>query len=380
MIKLLYAGFDTLDISFQGALPPETLKELAAAKKIAVERQEHQLVTVGEIDAHLLSHGLKGGYAFMLDTGPLGELWSFKENTDPRQWNIGVSVHASSLATYGYHATKDRILERLQAMGCKVAQESIRRADFAMDFLMPNTFELKLDQVVAHSHSKVSPYWGEQEGPQQNPDQPSAVLRGRKLESVTVGKMPGRQVIIYNKRKAAIEQRKPFWFKIWGLDPKDRSKNVWRVELRAGKNELKTKYRLTKFEDFEKAIGDVFTNASEKVRYLDDFQTDGNVSRQRQHPLWDAMQKALAENLCYYSSGLQPNQMIEVIREHQNEVYLQQIQGNAASLSVTLDLSEEEVKENLSTFLSQTLSNRINHPDTTFWESRKRAEQRLAFL
>ncbi len=380
MIKLLYAGFDILDVSFQGALPKDTLEELAIAKKIAVEKQERQLVSVGLVDAHLLSHGLKGGYAFMLDTGPLGELWSFKENTSISQWNISVSVHASSLASYGYHATRDRLIERLKAMGCKVAKESIRRADFAMDFLMPETFELKLDQVVAHSHAKVTPYWSDQQTPQENTDRPSAVFRGRNLESVTIGKMPNRQTIIYNKRKAAIELRKPFWFKVWGLDPKDQSKNIWRVELRAGKTELRDKWRLSTFQAFEESIGDVFTNASEKVRYLDDFQTDGNVSRQRQHPLWDSVKETLESNLCDFRSGLLPNQMIEVIREQKIETYIQQIQGNAAGLSIALGLSEEDIRENYGKQIAQTLSNSINHPDTTFWDSRQRAKQRLVFL
>ncbi|MFT6510857.1 MAG: hypothetical protein ACJAVO_000621 [Parvibaculaceae bacterium] len=43
------------------------------------------------------------------NTGPLGGLWTFKNNADHREWNVGFSSHASALAAYGYHGTKDRI-------------------------------------------------------------------------------------------------------------------------------------------------------------------------------------------------------------------------------------------------------------------------------
>lgn len=43
-MKLLYAGFDTIDVAFQGALDKETLEVLKQAKAEAAKRQEKQLV------------------------------------------------------------------------------------------------------------------------------------------------------------------------------------------------------------------------------------------------------------------------------------------------------------------------------------------------
>ena len=97
------------------------------------------------------------------------------------------------------------------------------------DFLA-GTFKLNLDRFIAHPRTKKRPHWGEIE-PASDRNQPSAVCRGRRLESVTIGKMPGRQVIVYDKRREAIEQRKLFWFKVWGIDRSDRSAEIWRVEL-----------------------------------------------------------------------------------------------------------------------------------------------------
>ncbi|WP_147250381.1 hypothetical protein [Thalassospira lucentensis] len=69
-----------------------------------------------------------------------------------------------------------------------------------------------------------------------------------KLESIPIGKMPGRQVIIYNKRTPAIEKKTTYWFKVWEIaPPTNTDKHVWRVEFRAGQKELKDKYNLRSF-------------------------------------------------------------------------------------------------------------------------------------
>ena len=68
-----------------------------------------------------------------------------------------------------------------------------------------------------------------------------------------------------------------------------------------------------------------------------------------------------------------------MISEQQSETYLQQMRALAAGLSVTWGVSEEDVKELLTTLLGQALANRISDPETIFWDNRKRAEQRLSF-
>lgn len=46
MVKLLYAGFDTLDIAFQDALPEAVMKELDEAREQAEAQQEPALVRI----------------------------------------------------------------------------------------------------------------------------------------------------------------------------------------------------------------------------------------------------------------------------------------------------------------------------------------------
>ncbi|MEM7172437.1 MAG: hypothetical protein AAF530_19875 [Pseudomonadota bacterium] len=380
-MKLLYAGFDTLDVAFQGALHQETLEVLEQAKGEASKRQEMQLVAIGpeHLEAHVADHGIRGGYAYMLDTGPLGEKWFIKNNSDPTQWNLLVRPHAATLATLGYKGLKERLRERLKAMGCRYSCESISRADFAMDFLMPRDFELNLDQFVAHRRSAKRPYWGSRPI-LIDQDHVNAVIKGRRLESVTIGKMPGRQVIVYDKRLAALEKRTLYWFKIWEIDPEDDRHSIWRVEFRAGKRELKDRWQITSYTNFETSIGDVYSHMADRIRYLDDFQSDSNISRQCLHPLWTAANSTLEKNLFQFRSGLLPHQVREVEREQLIDLYWEQIRGLTAGLSVALGNSDAEVIECLGHYVGTTIDNMICDKESGFWKSRERAEKRLRFI
>ena len=280
----IYSGFDTLSVAFQGALPIDALKNLETAKQNAIEQRTNSLITLGpgKVKMHVFDHGIKGGYAFILDTGPLGEKWFIKNSDDRKQWNLFASVGSQALAVHGYHKIKENLYSRLDDMGCQVREESVNRADYAIDFKM-REFSLNPDQFVVHSHSKVQSHWSYKSVTPGN-DKVSGVLRGRRFESVTVGKMPNRQIIVYDKSKAVIEQRKKFWFEIWQLTPNDPAHQVWRVEVRAGKKELKDTWNIRTFHDLEAMIGDVFLHATKKIKYLADDENDSNVSRRKLHP------------------------------------------------------------------------------------------------
>ncbi len=382
-IKNIYAGFDTIEIAFQGALPQDVIDQLETVKDEAAKLQEDQLTEIGpgKVKGHVGKSGMSGGYAYTFSTGPLGELWSFKKNANPSEWNIGVKVYAASLVSYPYWEIKERIFQRLRDMGCMFGQESIRRIDFAMDFLIPGVFEINEQQFVVHHRSKISPYIKFEDAANDTGNNDGTyIFRGGRKESVTIGKMPGRQVIVYDKRKAALDQGKKYWFKVWGLDPNDKGINVWRVELRAAKKELKDKWNIRSFKDMEDSIGDVFVHIAQKIRYNDDFQTDANVSRQHQHPLWDAVHKCLENKLTEYRSGLLPNQIKEVLIRHPRDIYWTQIMGLVAGLAAVSGIEEEEACHELPHQIGQTISNKINDPETTFFDSVNRSLKRHVFI
>ncbi len=116
--------------------------------------------------------------------------------------------------------------------------------------------------------------------------------------------MPGRQIIVYDKRGAAIAQRKLFWFKIWKIDPADPIAQIYRVEVRAGKKELKDRWGVRTFDDVDRIIGDVVRRALDEVRYVAPSQSDSNVTRQRLDPLWQAMTAQVEHGLLEFRAGV----------------------------------------------------------------------------
>ena len=80
---------------------------------------------------------------------------------------------------------------------------------------------------------------------------------GRDTNSLTVGKMPNRQINIYEKKKEILSSNKHYWWELWGLKEEDyKNKEIWRVEVRAGKKEI-DKWSAKTYESFEQKFGDI---------------------------------------------------------------------------------------------------------------------------
>ncbi|WP_281023688.1 hypothetical protein [Minwuia sp. IMCC3009] len=380
MFKLLHAGFDTIDLAIQGSLPPKILDQLRAARDEAATQQEPALchLSDGKFAAHVSSHGAKGGYAFLLSTGPTGANWMIKDSSDPNQWNIFVSPRSTMLLTNGYAETFTTIEQTIADLGGKVIGVSLNRADFAMDF-QTFGFELEIDRFVTHARCKLKPYWSKADQAKDT-DQPRSVLNGRRVESVTIGSMPGRQIIVYDKRTEAIARHKPHWFEVWGVDRDDPDLEVWRVEVRAGKDHLKDAYNIRTLEDFENSIGDVIVNSLEKIRYLASRQTDSNISRQILHPLWEATQATAKRELLDLRSGLSPDQIRSIEREKAVDIYLKQVFGNAVGCAVAMGWDDDAIGEKLPTLMVEKLKAVFENDPEAFEKAISRTRKRLHFL
>ena len=374
MVKLLYAGFDKLDIALTGAFPQETLDDLLEARELASKMQKPTLVSIGpgKVHPHVLGHGSSGGYAFILDTGPVGENIFVKNNAKPNEWNLLIKFRSATLLEYGFEGIKERLFQQFDAMGAHITGMSINRIDYAMDFLCPG-FELHMNRFVAPSGSTKRPHFGDRDtDTAPDPYAPSPVMRGRRLETMTVGKMPGRQVTVYDKRKDAMVKRKWYWFETWGFERGDPRAEVWRVEIRAGKKELKDNWNMRTFEDVEASLGDVMIRAASKIRYVaDDTDTATNVGRLANHTLWDAVQSALHGNLYDFRSGLVPGRILDVEIETLRETYKSLILGNAMAYAVAAGMPDEDIMEHLQDVVGNMIL-------TELIENTEMAENRLS--
>lgn len=378
--KLIYSGFDKLDFAFQGALPPETIDALKAVKDRAQKENEPQLVNIGprNLAAHVFDRGMRGGYALRINTGPLGANFFIKESLNPNEWNFFVASQSTGLLAYGYREYWRRIVETLEAMDAIVGRESLNRVDFAMDFRTEG-FELNLDQFVAPPKSAVKPRYSEWQGPRSEDLTPTLVTAGRRIQSATVGMMPGRQVIVYDKRAEAIQKHNIHWFEVWGIDPKDKGAQIYRVELRAGKKHLKQDYGLSRLSDLEDSICDVLKRMARDIRYISAGQSDTNVSRASQHPLWLAVHAALDGALKDHESGLQPGRILEIEREKQTAVYMQNIYGNAVGMAALGNMTAEHAAGRLSGLVAGGLKSQIERDPRGFARKLEKAAQKLRF-
>jgi len=191
--------------------------------------------------------------------------------------------------------------------------------------------------------------------------------------------MPGRQIIIYDKRAEVIVKRSFKWFKIWDIDRHDPTQTVHRVELRAGKNELKN-FKIVTLEDFETRIGDLFAKAVHVIRYVNPHVNDTNITRHTSHPLWLHVVDHVQSQLLNYSSGVEPEDFLEVIREEKAREYMQQMKGLAAGYAVCSDIEYEDIPKAVSEEIQEVLQAAISNDNDKFSKTYIRAQDRLRFI
>ena len=351
----LYAGIDTLDFALQGCLDFKALKLLKTAKEEALKIQSDHVINFGkkQVPVIISKSGRAGGYAFGLNTGKVGAHFLFKDSPHPNDWNIFVNISSAMLLEHGYHKTKGIILQSLKDFGATIGQESIHRIDFCSDFLMPEGFSPRAEQIIAPPNSKKTAYL---EGKSID-DKSMFAFKGKNLQTLTVGSLPNLQVQIYDKRREAIIKKKFYWFKVWNINPKDKSKNVWRIEVRAGKKHLKGKWKISTFQDLEDSLGDVISAALERIRYLADNQDyeTVNVTRAALHPLWSEAQRAAKKALFDKTSGLVAGAISKQLREQYRTHTEVNLIAYAQRIAVVMELTEQEIENNLPLLINKII-------------------------
>lgn len=385
-MKLIYQNFDGLDMSFQGALPDAILDELREAKEEAQRRHADVPTKLGprQHRAMVAETGVRGGYAYRFDTGPAGAVWMVAHSDDPERWNIRVSVKSLALAQHGYHQVRDQLsgfLADLGAFGPGLAedgtrqppQESISRLDYCLDFATAG-FQPDPARFIAHPRCgrRVHGKLGLDES---FPDE--TVYRGRRIESVRIGEMPGRQIALYDKTREIGPHDKPYWWDLWGLDRSEFDAQVWLVEARAGKAELDT-WNLRSFADFEHRAGDVVKGTLQAIRYVTP-TADSNAARWPLHPLWADSLTAAGEALAPYVSRAERRKIMDDLRANVTNRVRNLFPGLFASYTSLLGLDISELPTTLETVAEDVVGFAAQNPEAI---TRKflNAEERYLFL
>ncbi|NIY79491.1 hypothetical protein HCZ23_08400 [Celeribacter sp. HF31] len=347
-MKIVHRGFHRLELSIEANIPPELFEHLDPIREEAEEARKKRLVSYGGADFDLLPHGVQG-YRFVLQGGPLNVTWFFKEPNARDSWGIRIVVGSLMLATQGLGYVRTHIANTLERLGVRYGprQVSIGRTDFCVDILAPE-FELTPENFVIHSHTNRADHLTPDEHTRSNGNS------GR-FTSVTVGKTPGRQVIIYDKRLEVTDKRKPIWWDLWNanlnseglpsLDPKDRSgSQIWRVEVRAGKRIMKDRWGITTWEDFDAKFGDVISEAFEKIRYCEPDPTDTNRARWPNHEIWDVAKLDADEDLTELRSHVGASAVKEVHKADQIKMILALTLGNCTTLAALEGVESDDLQ------------------------------------
>jgi hypothetical protein len=344
----IYKNFDGLEISFQGAIPEYILRELRVAKEIAQQNRcmSPTKLNAGTFLVMVAETGMRGGYAFRFDTGEDGETWFIADSMKRDRWNIRVSVKSLNLAIRGYTETKNKILDilynKLEAVGINtegllsgLLKERVSRFDFCVDFKTEN-FEPSEKNIISHSKSTKA------FNVINNSNSLEYTARGRVVESVRIGKMPNRQLAIYNKTKEIISNRKKYWWKLWGINSDEFKGQIWRIEIRAGKKELNS-WNIKTFKDFETKAGDVALDILNNIRYVIPNENDLNPARWANYEFWNELIKVSKKNLFNYISKVERGELMQGIREEKIIVFEKQLSGSFISFMALQDKNLDQL-------------------------------------
>jgi len=370
-MKPIYSGFDGLEFAIRATIPQSLAAALTEVKANAQEMDQTLALQVGGVWLTVNKNGVSGGYAFSCAESTTGN-WFFKKPSANDPWGVRFSAASAAIAILGIEGLRLRCAEVLEALGIYAPVDTYRpsRVDFAIDFLAPN-FVVVPDNFVIHSRTGVKSI--------DRIEDIEVNGRSNRTTSVTVGKMPRRQAIIYDKREEVIVKRKHEWPAIWGramngpsappIDLSDSTvSQVWRVELRVAKRYLKDVWDINSWASLYELLPRIYLKMLEDISYCEP-NADSNRSRWPNHDIWRAVRDVVVNDLFTEIPTLSPEEYIEIKKEQKVDELTTQTFGLAISIAAI----EEHTVTNFDAFLDQ-LRERLKERSS---DQRRPLQQRL---
>lgn len=378
--KTLYHGYDALDVAFQGRVSEHSLTQLESAKAKAKEAGADILETIGAYECQVKGYGTSAasGYTYLIGTGAEGIAWSIKKSRDVSQWNLRASVSSSLLQAVGFEGAVDRLYSDLKEFGAQVLAESVARVDYCVDMqldslaaISENLFRLDPDKFIAHSRVSRTVELGDHDADYVR------IFQKKYVETVTLGKMPGRQLQVYNKRIEQVAKKSQRWFAVWGFNSKT-CPNVWRVEVRAGKNYLR-EWNVKTFQDVRDSFGDLCADCFANIRYVE--STDySNISRAPNHAFWAAAEKVIMAATLDNISGICRGRMVEMRREDARAMYDAQTLGLIVSGAVVRGAESVDDLDGLADYVANLVRDYVKYEGDKVLKTMTKTKARLVLL
>ncbi len=325
----IYYGFDGLEFAINVAIPEQLCIRLQEAQAIARDTDDPVLVDFG--DDWLIVHptGARGGYAFRCTHAKTGE-WFFKKPLKNNPWGVRFSCSSQALALHGLEGVRLMCKAFLERLGVDAPDHAYRpsRIDFAVDFMAAD-FRPDPDLFVVHSNTERRTI--------AEIETIDIRARSNRTTSITVGKMPGRQVIVYDKTQEVIAKRKFEWFLIWdksmsqmGLSREDVP--IWRVEIRVAKRHLKDVWNVTGWRSLYDLLPEILQKTLIDIRYCQ-LSVDTNRSRWEPHEIWQHVSRIVDTDLFPHVPTLSPEEYVDVKRTQKIEELNSQALGLLVSVA-----------------------------------------------
>lgn len=377
IMRLIYQNLDRLEVSFQCAVPSGIREQLERAKAEALQARTRAYAEMGsnKLQVMVLETGAKGGYTYQFSTGHDGALWLIGNRDDRNQWNVRVIVSSLCLALYGYYGAKERLLkvlkEDLKAVGpddqAGEPIERVSRVDYCLDFLLEEAeiFAPNQNNFVCAGRTKKGVILD-------SPIQLEGI--GRVVEYIRIGKMPNRQIVIYNKTREISASHKSFWWQIWDLNKEEIKTDIWRIEIRAGKKELNI-WNFRSFKNLEEMLGDVVKLTLEEYRYTEPNSNDLNMTRWPMALIWQMAIKASEKDLLNYSSKASRKKVLNEFRNTVITNYKRLITGIFIGYTAVTGKDIGEIPGVLELVCDEILDQASNNPEKFRQKYKKKMEE-----
>lgn len=165
--------------------------------------------------------------------------------------------------------------------------------------------------------------------------------------------MPNRQVILYDKRRAAIDQRQPYWFEVWDVDRHDPGAQVWRAEFRAGRGTLEKRLLKRSLAAVDADLPIFLTKASEEIRYVINPDCQQNITRAQTAPLWKTAQSIIGALPLCTPPALPGPEALALLRAQRKDLALKQGIGNLLNYALLSGISKDDITTNLRMHIAQ---------------------------
>ncbi|QFU07163.1 hypothetical protein PARPLA_00893 [Rhodobacteraceae bacterium THAF1] len=364
-MEVLHQGFDKLYVAVRGQMTDEILDQLEQVKAHAVQINDVMATWVDGLNLVVHPMGRKGGYQFVCETDyGRGPMLALKAPNKRDPWGVHASFSSIYLAANGLEAARaklDTILDQLNIV--RLDQDvAISRLDYAIDVLAP-TFILDPDHFVMHARTHRRTHDALH----------SMATSGRsgRTTSVTIGKNPNRQVIVYDKREEVMSKRKVEWPVLWNakrqangkaaLDFQDpATSRVWRVELRAYKNYLRKPHGISGWAQLEAGLPSVMQELAQDIRHCEP-TADSNRSRWPLSPLWQIAIEHIEAGLLAIPMPDLEDILIEVCRTERIRQLTAQRHGLSVAIAALHGLRAEQFEPFLSRLVGEETRLAENH-------------------